>query len=105
MTELSELLRRHATSAREIARRAHEIGVPLSHQTAAMYWMGSQQQPTEQTLVAFHRVTGIPLQELRIAAKVPVGEGEPWEPPIEANRLSRRQRLAINELIRAMVGG
>jgi len=48
-------------------------------------------------------VLRIPLSRLRAAASLPAGETEPYRPPAESSRLSRRQRRAIDEIIRAML--
>lgn len=106
MTALSELLHEanvQSWSSREIARRAEKNGHKLSYASAAVYLGGRHGVPSEQVLAAFSDVLNIPIDKLRAAAGVPTGDGEPWAPPVEANRLDRRQRLALEELIRSMV--
>jgi hypothetical protein len=106
MTALSELLHEanvQSWSSREIARRAEKNGHKLSYASAAVYLGGRHGVPSEQVLAAFSDVLNIPIDKLRAAAGVPTGDGEPWAPPAEANRLDRRQRLALEELIRSMV--
>lgn len=103
VTALSELLAAtvpKAWSARELSRQAG-----ISHETAAGCLSGRHGVPHEDTLLALSRTLDISLTELRYAAHLPPGENEPWTAPIEANRLTVRQRKAIEELIRSMVGG
>lgn len=99
MSALSDLLRSKAggRSVREIAHAAK-----VSHETVAAYMRPSHGHPNEKTLKSLHLAFGIPIGELRRAAGVPVGETDAWIPPPEANRLDRRQRAALEELIKAM---
>lgn len=106
MTALSDLLAEanvQGWSSREIARRAEKNGHKLSFASSAVYLGGRHGVPTEAVLAAFSDVLNIPINKLRTAAGVPVGEGSPWAPPSEANRLDLRQRRALEELIRSMV--
>jgi transcriptional regulator with XRE-family HTH domain len=106
MTALSELLSTHndgRLSARAIAREARERGHSLNHDTAARYLRGDHGKPDEATLIALAEVLDIPLARLRKAAGLPSESTEPYVPPAEASRLSRRQRLAVDEIIRAML--
>lgn len=106
MTALSDLLRDanvDQLSTREIARRAEKNGHRLSLASASVYLGGRHGVPTEAVLEAFSDVLNIPIAQLRAAAGVPTGAGEPWSPPAEANRLDHRQRRALEELIRSMV--
>lgn len=106
MSSLSELLTRgnkEQLSARAIARAAKERGYSLNHDTAARYLRGTHGVPDEATLIAFHEVLDIPLRDLRAAAALPSESTEPYVPPAEASRLSRRQRRAVDEIIRAML--
>jgi len=48
-------------------------------------------------------VLNVPLRTLRAAADLPTESVEPYIPPPEASRLSRRQRRAVDEVIRAML--
>jgi transcriptional regulator with XRE-family HTH domain len=90
-------------SARSIARAARAAGFTLNHDTAARYLRGAHGRPDEATLLALSKVLRIPLNQLRAAAALPAGETEPYRPPAESSRLSRRQRRAIDEIIRAML--
>jgi transcriptional regulator with XRE-family HTH domain len=106
VTALSELLgtSNHAgLSARALARRAQELGHTLNHDTAARYLRGDHGVPDEATLIAFAEVLGVPLRKLRAAADLPSETTTPYVPPAEASRLTRRQRRAVDEIIRAML--
>jgi len=106
MSALSELLVRANSaglSARAIARQAQQAGFSINHDTAARYLRGDHGRPDEETLRAFAQVLPVRLSELRSAAQLPAEETEPYQPPAEASRLSRRQRRAVDEIIRAML--
>ncbi|HEU5270907.1 MAG TPA: hypothetical protein VFU36_13360 [Jatrophihabitans sp.] len=106
MTALSELLNEANAgklSARSLARSAQAAGFSLNHDTAARYLRGDHGRPDEATLLALSKVLRIPMSRLRAAASLPSGETEPYRPPAESSRLSRRQRRAIDEIIRAML--
>jgi transcriptional regulator with XRE-family HTH domain len=106
MTALSDLLtasNREGLSARSIARNAQSLGFTLNHDTAARYLRGDHGRPDEVTLVALSQVLGISLARLRTASSLPADSTEPYMPPAEASRLTRRQRRAVDEMIRAMI--
>jgi transcriptional regulator with XRE-family HTH domain len=106
MSALSELLQGvngGRFSARGLARAAQERGYTLNHDTAARYLRGDHGNPDEVTLVALADVLGVPLKRLRTAAGLPDELTAPYTPPVEASRLTRRQRLAVDESIRAML--
>jgi len=106
VSALSDLLTEANTgklSARSLARAARAAGFTLNHDTAARYLRGDHGRPDEATLLALSKVLRIPLSRLRAAAALPAGETEPYRPPAESSRLSRRQRRAIDEIIRAML--
>ena len=106
MTALSELLvasNKSGASARSLARQARERGHTLNHDTAARYLRGDHGVPDEATLLAFAEVLKIPLRDLRAAADLPSETTTPYVPPAEASRLTRRQRRALDEIIRAML--
>src|SRR3954470_15985147 len=106
MTALSDLLVARNTSgysARAVARRAQELGHSLNHDTAARYLRGDHGVPDEGTLVAFSDVLCIAMLEMRAAAYLTSQTTTPYVPPVEASRLSRRQRRALDEVIRAML--
>jgi len=106
MTRLSEVLRESnqaGLSARGVARLARDRGYSLNHDTAARYLRGDHGRPDEATLVAFADVLSVDLAVLRVAADLPAELTAPYVPPPEASRLNRRQRLAVDEIIRAML--
>lgn len=106
MSALSDLLNKAnggSLSARSLARNAQAAGFTLNHDTAARYLRGDHGRPDEATLLALSKVLRIPLSRLRAAASLPAEETEPYRPPIEASRLNRRQRRAVDEIIRAML--
>lgn len=106
MSALSDLLNEvnaGKLSARSLARAAQAAGFSLNHDTAARYLRGDHGRPDEATLLALSKVLRIPLSRLRAAASLPAAETEPYRPPSESSRLSRRQRRAIDEIIRAML--
>lgn len=106
MSTLSDLLRKHmpaGKSARWVSRQAEDKGHALSPATATAYLGDRHGTPTEPVLAAFSEVLTIPIDRLREAAGQPKGERTPYIPPAEADRLSQRQRLALNELIRSFV--
>jgi transcriptional regulator with XRE-family HTH domain len=94
---------KNGLSARAISRVARERGHSLNHDTAARYLRGDHGQPDEATLVAFAEVLRVSLSTLRRAAGLPADETAPYSPPSEASRLTRRQRRAVDEIIRAML--
>jgi hypothetical protein len=106
MSRLSDLLvasNKAGASARAISRRAQELGHSLNHDTAARYMRGDHGVPDEATLIALSEVLGVALKQLRAAADLPSETTAPYVPPAEASRLSRRQRRAVDEIIRAML--
>ena len=106
MTALSELLQASNSaglSARTIARNARELGFSLNHDTAARYLRGNHGKPDESTLLALSKVLKVPMTKLRAAAALPNEVTEPYRPPAKSSRLSRRQRRAVDEVIRAML--
>jgi transcriptional regulator with XRE-family HTH domain len=106
MSALSDLLNKANTaglSARSLARNAQAAGFTLNHDTAARYLRGDHGRPDETTLLALSKVLRVPLSRLRTAASLPAEETEPYRPPAESSRLNRRQRRAVDEIIRAML--
>ncbi|HTZ42734.1 MAG TPA: hypothetical protein VMB79_02645 [Jatrophihabitans sp.] len=106
MSALSDLLTEAnggRMSARSLARSAQAAGFSLNHDTAARYLRGDHGRPDEATLLALSKVLRIPLSKLRAAASLPAEVTEPYRPPAESSRLTRRQRRAIDEIIRAML--
>lgn len=103
VTELSDLLNGTGISARKAAEKATELGVDLPYGTIAAYWTRKHPSPSEKTLEGLSEVLSLSLRRLRRAAGKAAGEADPWHPPSEANRLTRRQRDALDQLIKAIV--
>ncbi|MBN9607808.1 MAG: hypothetical protein BGO26_10085 [Actinobacteria bacterium 69-20] len=105
MSTLSDLLASRLPegwSGRRVSREATKRGLTLSPASANNYLNGRHGEPSESVLEAFAAVLTIPIEALREASGLPHGSG-PYTPPAEAARLSRRQRLAVDELIRSIV--
>lgn len=89
-------------SAAEIARRS---GDRIHRATAANVLRGKHAaNPSDEVLEAFADVLDIPLVKLRQLAGRPGGTADPYVPPPEADLLDARQRRAVDEVIRSMVG-
>lgn len=107
MTALSDLLNQRLPdgwSADQVVAAAERAGHSINRATVYDYLGGRHAKvPSEAVLQAFAAaLPGTTIEQLRGAADVPTGEREPYVPPPEAHRLNRRQREAINELIRAI---
>lgn len=106
VSELSELLNeantKRAWSSRDISEKAAAKGHRISHSTVAKYLKGVHGAPDERTLRAFCDVLGVSMAKLRKAARLPAYEG-PFSLPGNADRLTARQRLAIVEVVNAML--
>ncbi|UIU47040.1 hypothetical protein [Microcystis phage MinS1] len=87
-------------SARDIARRG---GDKVHFGTIADYLAGRHGRPGENVLTVFSQVLSIPMPKLRELADLPRGEREPWDPPAVADRLTRRQRRVVDDLIHLLV--
>lgn len=103
MSALSDLLNeaRGDLSVREVGRRVAKHGIGES--TIIPYFNGRHGTPSVQVLNALAKVLPVGLGQLYTAVGLSAGENEPYEPPIEATMLTRRQRLALDELIRSFV--
>src|SRR5258706_11061804 len=102
-SDLLTALRRGGLSACTVGRHGQALGYTLNHDTAARYLRGDHGRPDEVTLVALSQVLGISMTRLRTASSLPADSTEPYTPPAEASRLTRRQRRAVDEMIRAMI--
>ena len=104
MSALSDYLNAHIPpgwSKRDVIR---ELEGTLDRTTVYRYLAGTHSRtPPEFVLNAFATALGCSIVELRDAAGAATGEEEPWEPPLEANRLNRGQRDALAAFIRATV--
>lgn len=108
MSQLSELLVRLKTEARltnpQIVERAKSQGLHLSLGNVSNYLTGKHpDQPSESTLIAFATVFNIPISEL-VRAAAHTGR-EPFTPDPISDRLTARQRAAVNEMIRLLAEG
>jgi transcriptional regulator with XRE-family HTH domain len=107
MTSLSDLLNEHLPdgwTASDVERAAQAKGYAITRQTAWGFLRGRHaSRPDEETLLALADVLRVPITKVRAAAGMPAGENEPWVPPIESARLTRRQRSALEDFIRATV--
>lgn len=103
MSALSDLLNeaRGDLSVRAVGRKVAEYGVGES--TIIPYFNGKHGTPSVPVLEALTKVLPVSIGQLYTAVGLPAGEGKPYEPPAEATMLTRRQRLAIDELIRSFV--
>jgi transcriptional regulator with XRE-family HTH domain len=103
VSALSDALRKanvEQYSGREIARRA---GDRVNQATINKYLAGQHGSPSEEVLRVFSEVLEIPMPKLRKLAGLPAGELGKYEPPSVADRLDRRQRRVLNELIHLLV--
>jgi len=103
VSTLSDLLNSGSVSARQAADKAAKSGVDLRYGTIAAYWSGTHGRPTAKTLNKLAQVVPFTEKQLQIAAwgrSAPLG---PYTAPKEAALLDRRQRRAIDELIRSIV--
>lgn len=94
-----ELLdRRGIPSVRQLANRAGLSQPPVNN---LVYGDGSR--PEEATLAKVAGALGIPLADVYALAGAPAPHAEVWVPPAEANRMTAKQREAVEAMIRAMV--
>ena len=104
MSALSDLLNanRHGWKARRTAEEAEKLGIDLKRGTLSGYFAGKHGTPSESLLADLSTVLDIPLGQLREAAGRRADD-DPYYPPRESHKLTDRQRLALDELIRATV--
>lgn len=88
--------RRQIPSARRLAER---VG---SHTTTLMNMMHGVADTDPATVAAVAEALGVDVVKVSRQVGQSRTERSPWVPPFEANLLSRRQQLALSELIRAM---
>lgn len=89
-----------------ISERATAAGHPISRGAVAKYLQGQgAKKPPESTLEALAAGFKLRVTDVRRAAGLPAGELGPYEPTSEAGQLSREQRDALDQLIRAIVRG
>jgi len=83
-------------SARALASKA-DVSVQ-----AVLRLMHGDGEPTEDVVVSVAFALGVTPSTIRAMAGLPAGENEPFILPPEANRLDRRQRAAVVELVRLL---
>jgi len=105
VSTLSNYLNEHLPTGWRKAQLVEALDGSVDRATVYRYLSGKHpRRPSEAVLQAFARaLPGTSLVELRRAASVATGAGTPWVPPAAANRLTTRQRRAIEALILATV--
>lgn len=101
MSRLSERIAKANTeglNSRGVERRAAELGLKISHGTAANIMRGKHGIPEDRILRALSGVFKIPFGELRQLVGLEATD-EPWQPPSAASRLSPKQRRLVESLI------
>ncbi|MFC8733132.1 helix-turn-helix domain-containing protein [Luteimicrobium sp. NPDC057192] len=89
---------RGISSIRDLARRSG-----ASVETVRRLVQGSRKAPRDETLRAVADALGVPLATVSKWAGIAASDTEdPYVPPTEANRLTLRQREAVDELIRLL---
>jgi len=89
---------RGISSIRDLSRKS---GVAV--ETVRRLVQGSRKAPRDETLRAVAGALGLPLATISAwAGAVTSDTEEPYSPPAEANRLTLRQREAVDELIRLL---
>lgn len=107
MSALSELLSRSnpdGWSAQAIAEKARARGHTIGHDTVWKYMSGRHGQVSEPYLRALADVLPVRYEALRRAAQIPANLGN-YQPPAVADALNKREREALDVLIRAMAKG
>lgn len=108
MTRLSELVSQHLpadTDHRSLSAAINaQGGESVSPSWVYHVLNGSHPQKVqERKLRALTDYLGIPLEDARAAAGVPVGETEPFKLPAEADRLDSEQREVIRHMVRVLL--
>lgn len=105
MSALSDYLIQHLPHGWNKPRLVDALDGRLDRATVYKYLAGKHpQHPSESVLQAFAEVLPqASVVELRAAAGQSVGAEEPWNPPVEANRLTMAQRQALEAFIKATV--
>lgn len=88
----------------EISKQAHSEGHPISRSAIAKYLRGEHgPRPPESTLEGLAAGFGVDLRELRRLAGRTPGELGPYVPTDESASLTRKQRDALDQLIKTIV--
>lgn len=104
MSALSKLLRdkQAGRTVRKLRDNARRRGHPIGHATIGIYLRDDHPRPSEPTLKGLAAAFGVSLPTVRKAAGKGV-ETKPFRLPSEADHLTRRQRAAVVEVVRAML--
>lgn len=90
----------------EIVERARLAGFSIDRSAVSRYLRGEHgPAPRPATLEALASGFGLDVLELRELVGLPAGEPEPYQPPPISASLTRKQRAALDQLIKAMVKG
>lgn len=106
MTRLSDFLNlmRDGRSVDAMVEAAWKDGHDINRATVYRYLKGDEpKNPPEPVLQALASAFRVDVRDLRVLAGRPAGELGPYEPPSEAARLSKEQRAALDQLIKAIV--
>lgn len=97
--------RHGGVSGRRLAQLAQEAGHDVTHATLNRIRQGTYlSRPSVASIRAIAYLAGVADDTAFAAAGVTLARaGEPYQAPVEADRLDDRQRKAVNELIRAVV--
>lgn len=107
MSALSELLQQsnpEGLSVAAIAEKARAKGHEIGHDTVWKYMSGRHGRVADPYLRALSDVLPVRFEELRRAAKLPANLGD-YVPPPEASALDRKERAALDVLIRSIAQG
>lgn len=88
-------------SLRSIADTAQKDGYQLSHSSLSLVTTGKYRQIKESTVAGLAYMLRLPAAQIREAAGL-AEVGEEWKPPVEAHRLTYRQRRVVEMLIREL---
>jgi hypothetical protein len=97
--------RHGGVSGRRLAQIAQEAGHDITHATLNRIRQDTYlSRPSVASVRAIAYLANVSEDTAFAAAGVTLARtGEPWHPPVEADRLDARQRKALSELIRAVV--
>lgn len=96
-------LRKQRLASASLRELSDATGGAVSKDTWRKHLKGDGGRPTEPVIRAWSELLDIPPGDLRAAAELPSGDARTYIPPPEADRLSPRQRAAVDELIRSIV--
>jgi hypothetical protein len=105
VSALSDYLNEHLPPEWTKPQVVEALAGSVDRATVYRYLSGNHpRRPSDAILKAFAAILpGATVRELRAAAASLNIEGDPWVPPVEANRLNGGQRAALSAFIRATV--